>query len=86
MDRRTFLKWSGGALALPFLQWPGGVRAQTSSAFPTRFLVFYQPNGSKKEEWSPAPGSTERDFTLGPILQPLARHRDQLVVLDGGTR
>ena len=65
MDRRTFLKWSGGAMALPLLQWPGG-HDRTSSHFPPDSSCL-SAEWQQEEEWSPAPGSTERDFTLGPF-------------------
>ncbi len=81
MDRRVFLRRAaGGALALPLLQLPG--RAQTA-AFPRRLVVFFTPNGTKKEFWSPPAGSTETDFTLGPLLAPLESLQSNLVLLDG---
>jgi hypothetical protein len=84
MDRRRFLKWAGGSLALPLLQLPGrGFSAQAAPSFPTRFLVFYQPNGTKKELWSPREGATENAFELGMLLEPLSAHKDKLVVMDG---
>lgn len=81
MDRRVFLRRAGGAaLALPLLQAPA--RAQ-DAPFPKRLLLFYTPNGTKKELWSPAPGATETEFTLGPLLQSLETLKQHLVVLDG---
>jgi hypothetical protein len=61
---------------------PGIARANTSP-FPTRLIVFYQPNGTKKELWTPAGDPTERSFELGSILQPLAPFKDNLVLVDG---
>ena len=83
--RREFLRNLGigagvglGAMSLPFL------RAGSSSAadgFPQRFVVFFSPNGSIRENWRPSGGET--DFTLSTILEPLAPHRNDLLILDG---
>lgn len=48
---------------------------------PKRLLVVFKPNGTRKELWSPTGGET--DFVLGPLLRPLERHRNALVILDG---
>lgn len=82
IDRRTFLRRAGAAaLAMPLLQLPRGARADTGG-HPKRLVVFYQPNGTKKELWSPQ-GGTETDWTPGPLLRPLTPFRDRLVLLDG---
>ena len=75
MHRRRFLKWAGGALALPLLQVPGRATGQTASGYPTRLVIFYQPNGTKKELWSPHHSGTETRFEMGPLLAPLKSHR-----------
>lgn len=78
MNRRRFLRGAAGAfLALPMLEvmndaWAGG------SAFPRRFVVFFTPSGTVPSAWTPGPS-----FALSPILQPLADHRDDLIVLSG---
>ena len=82
IHRRRFLKWAGGTLALPLLQSPRRARAQ-DSRYPTRLVIFYQPNGSKKELWRPPAGATETQFELGPLLRPLHAHKDDLVLIDG---
>jgi hypothetical protein len=78
-----FLRGAGASLALPLLQLPGRARAQEGSDFPTRLIVVYQPNGTKKELWSPAEGATETVFEMGPLLAPLARHQANMVYIDG---
>ena len=84
LSRRAFLRRAGGAaLALPLLQLPRFARAGTGEGYPTRLIIFYQPNGTKMELWRPPAGATETQFTLGPLLQPLAHHHDALVLLDG---
>ncbi|MGB0647662.1 MAG: DUF1552 domain-containing protein [Bradymonadia bacterium] len=80
MDRRAFLKYLGAAGLAPFI--PSFARG-SDTEFPTRFIVFYQPNGTKKELWTPAGEPTERVFELGSILQPLNSFKDNLVLVDG---
>lgn len=84
ISRRAFLRRAGGAaLALPLLQIPG--RARAAESFPRRLLLFYTPNGTKKELWSPKHFGqpSETQFTLGPLLKPLERFQDRLMVFDG---
>ncbi len=82
LHRRAFLRRAGaGALALPLLQLPRGARA--AGDFPTRLILFFSPNGTKKELWSPGPDATEHAWTSGRLLAPLMRHRDRLVLVDG---
>ncbi len=81
MGRRTATLGMGAALA-----WLGTMRAARAdvprtTASPKRFVVFFTPNGTVHERWSPSGG--ERDFVLSPILAPLERHRSRLTVLDG---
>lgn len=81
-SRRAFLQGLGGALALPLLQLPRGARA-ANSPYPKRFLVFYQPNGTKKELWSPSASATERNFMPGALLAPVLPFLDRLNLFDG---
>ena len=50
-------------------------------ASPTRFVVMFSPNGTIPAQWTPT--GTETNFTLSPILSPLAPHQDKLVVIQG---
>ena len=54
LSRRTFLKGSGAAVALPFLEamWPA--RAQAAPATARRFVAWYVPNGIHMPDWTPA--------------------------------
>lgn len=83
LSRRTLLRGAGGAsVALPFLSAmlrPG--RSHAAEAVQKRLIVFFTPNGTVPDAWRPTGGET--DFTLSPILSPLERHRDQLLILDG---
>ena len=80
LSRRHFLRGAGGvAVALPFL----GAMSETASAapFPKRFIAFFTGLGHVKSAWTPS--GTGTDFTLGPVLSPLAQHQAQLLVLSG---
>lgn len=78
--RRMILRGAGAALALPWLEslLPKPARA---AAPPQRLLFYFLPNGIHMPAWTPAdvgPG-----YKLTPILQPLAAHREHLLVLSG---
>jgi hypothetical protein len=80
LSRRTVLRGIGATIALPFLD--AMVPAAKAAARPAnRFLTFYVPNGMAMEYWSPKGEGTT--FELSPILEPLAPHRDQLIILSG---
>ncbi len=83
LDRRAVLRGAGGvAVALPFfdLMRPRAARAALSKG-PTPFVVFYSPNGNIRARWRP--GGAGKTFALSPILQPLAPHKSDVVVIDG---
>jgi len=80
LSRRTVLRGISATIALPFLD--AMVPAAKAAARPAnRFLTFYVPNGMAMEYWSPKGEGTA--FELSPILEPLAPHRDQLIILSG---
>ena len=84
LPRRTVLRGVGATLALPLLD--GMVPALTAmsrtAAAPVRRLgVVYVPNGIVMEQWTP-PGEGA-GFEITPILKPLARFRDRLLVVSG---
>lgn len=82
LSRRAFLHAAGGALvSLPLMD---SLRAEAQSAAPPKRLVLlYNPNGTVEKDWWPAAGSGETDFELGRILEPLAHHRDRLLLFRG---
>lgn len=84
-NRRSFLKQlGGGALALPLLQMPG--RAHAADPYPTRLIVFYSPNGTKKELWSPLQQygqANEKGWTTPTLIKPFEAFKDRIVLLDG---
>jgi hypothetical protein len=64
-------------------------RARAAIA-PKRIIFWFSPNGTVHKHWRPAGGETDFSFAAGSILEPLAAHRDSLIILDGldfvGTR
>jgi len=85
ITRRAALKGLGVTLALPWLE-SLPVLGQSSSAhrtapagFPQRFAALYMPNGVNEQHWTPT--GRGRNFELSYILEPLARHRAELLVL-----
>jgi hypothetical protein len=83
LSRRTLLRGAGGvAVALPFLDAMTRPRRARAAGVAKRFIVFFSANGTIMNNW--APGGGETDFTLSPILAPLAaQHRDRLLILRG---
>jgi hypothetical protein len=81
LSRRALLRGLGGAaFSLPLLH-AMQPRARADADPPKRFLVMYTPNGTVPDAFWPTGG--EHDFELSPILQPLQRHRQDLLVLGG---
>jgi Protein of unknown function (DUF1552) len=86
IPRRTLLRGIGAALALPMLDGmvPAFASLLGAAAAPVRrFGVVYVPNGMTMPNWTPA--TEGAGFELPPIMQPLARHRERLLVLSGLT-
>src|SRR5215467_13940439 len=80
LPRRTMLKGIGASMALPFLDaMLPPMRAATKAAH--RFQAFYTPNGMAMEYWTPKGEGT--NFELAPILEPLAKFKDQMLVMSG---
>lgn len=84
LSRRAVLRGLGGTvIALPFLNVMHGwksARAAGLNGFPKRLIVLYTPNGTIPDNFWPT--GTEDNFTLSPILEPLAAHKDDLLILD----
>src|SRR5206468_3247048 len=76
------LKGAGAAaIALPFLNAMQRIGGAAAPAFPKRFLVWFQPDGTIHENWVPT--GTTTNFQLSRILKPLEPYQSKLVVLDG---
>ena len=83
LDRRTFLRGTGVAVALPLLDamWPTMSFAQPAPEPRARFMAFYIPNGIHMDSWWPATEGAE--FEITSILEPVAPFRDRLLVVGG---
>ena len=80
LSRRTFLRGTGAALALPFLD--AMVPAlQAQSPAPVRLGFVYVPNGVILEQWKPT--VVGANYDLPPILASLAGHQDKINILTG---
>src|SRR4051794_38338043 len=81
-----FLRGAGAVIGLPMLDAmiPAfAAPAQTKS--PTRTAFLYFPNGVQVESWWPKVDAPVSKLTadLPPVLQPLAPHRDEILLLGG---
>jgi len=81
IDRRTFLRGTGAALALPVLDAMTPAFA-TGAARPVRMAFVQVPNGimNLQNEWSP---KAVGELQITPILQPLADFKDRMLVISG---
>ncbi len=91
ISRRTILKGIGAAIALPWLESMGPLRAWATATptpaggtlIPNRMAFLYVPNGVHMPDWMPTTEGT--GFTLPRTLEPLAEVREYLSVLTGLT-
>src|SRR5688572_18413313 len=84
LPRRTFLRGTGVALALPLLDAMVPALSATSktAANPVpRLGFFYVPNGMSMPYWRPK--TVGKNFEFSPTLAPLERHRDYVTVVSG---
>ena len=83
LDRRLMLKGIGATLALPVLDAMRPLMAATGTpgAFPVRMAMIYMPNGVRDNRWTPEGSGTR--FKLSPILSPLEKYREDLLILTG---
>jgi hypothetical protein len=78
--RRRFLAGAGAAAsALALFPWLE--RRARAAMPPPRLLLYFTPHGTVWDRHRPGGGET--DFTFSPILNPLAAHRERLLILDG---
>ena len=93
IPRRTFLRGAGVTLGLPILEAMGRVLPEASPAAsasasasrtvrpPVRMACIYFPNGVWEKSWFPTTAGADYELTFA--LEPLARHRQQLLVFSG---
>lgn len=88
LERRTFLRGIGTAIALPVLD--AMVPAFAAPALrksPTRLAFLYFPNGVQVESWWPKSKDaiTSMPDALPPVLEPLGELRNDVLLLGGLT-
>jgi hypothetical protein len=85
LSRRTLLKGSGTALALPLLQSmvPAGVTRAAETPPQSRLACIYIPHGAVMNRWTPAADGSA--FELSPTLASLSPYRDRLNVISDTT-
>src|SRR3989440_2760102 len=90
LSRRTFLRGTGVALALPMLDAmrplksvaaAGAEAGATAAKPPVRMACLYFPNGAWMDGW--VPKAAGADFELPFALTPLEKLKNDVVVLSG---
>src|SRR5919202_1060231 len=82
LSRRTVLKGVGATLALPFLDAmaPAATALAKTAAQPAlRFGAVFVPMGERPGFWTPATAGSGFEFT--PILKPIEKFRESLLVV-----
>lgn len=89
INRRTFLRGAGTALALPMLDQMAPAQAAEKDGKtpqsdgkerPNRMVFCFVPNGMHMPDWTP---KTEGDFELPWILEPLKNVKSEVSILSG---
>src|SRR5258705_1006325 len=82
LSRRTLLRGTAGVvMGLPLLEAMTSMASAASTAkkLPVRMAVLYMANGVNVDQW--APKGAGKGFELSPTLQPLAKYKDDMLVL-----
>jgi len=90
LSRRTFLRGSGVALALPWFE-TFAAGAPSSAETPKRFVSVYHPDGvglplktdPAWKDWNWFPRGGEKDFELTKVLDVLQPLRDDITIYSG---
>jgi hypothetical protein len=85
VSRRQFLRASGVALGLPFLDamLPALARAAAATPEPRRMLAVCNNLGLLPDKFFPAHDSAGRGYQLSPYLELLKAHREEFTVFSG---
>jgi hypothetical protein len=82
ITRRTMLRGTGVAMALPWLESiPVWGNSSSETAFPKRFAALFMGNGISPNHWW-AKGASA-DMTLSKSLEPLTPYRNRLNIITG---
>lgn len=89
ITRRTVLRGAGAMVGLPLLEAMRPLSSALAAAAPAgaplddkppvRMACLFWPNGCNPKTWTP--DKQGKDYELSPILEPLARHKDDFLVL-----
>jgi len=82
LSRRTFLRGTSAALALPLLDSmvPALAATRDTAAAPIKRLgTIYIPHGAVLDKWIPT--TDGKDYELSPTLKPLEKHREDFTVI-----
>ncbi len=84
-SRRSFVQGLGLGLAAAsgLFGRQGVTLAGPGSPTAKRLIVFFSPNGTIHKHWRPQGEGANFTFAPGSILEPLAPHKQRLIVLDG---
>ena len=85
MQRRTFLRGLGTAMALPSMEamFSSKVLASGSAKFPTRMAFIYIPNGVIQNEWNIKGDGDGSGYQFSPTLEPLSDFREDMIIFSG---
>jgi hypothetical protein len=83
MHRRTFLRGTGAAMALPLLDAMASkaawAKAAGETSHPVRMAFVFFPNGAIMPEWKPTGSGS--DWQLSPTLLPLKAVKEKLTII-----
>ena len=84
LSRRRLIQ--GGVtsvIAAPFVRLLNPeAKASSGDGRARRMLVFFTPNGTVHDHWRPTGGESDFDFPVGSVLESLAPHKEELIVID----
>lgn len=84
ISRRTVLRGTGVAIALPWLEAMGEKTSMAQAAGPPKRAIFmFSPNGYIEERWVPTGTETSFTFAADGTLKALEPHIKDIVILDG---
>ena len=84
LSRRRFaLGLGAGLLAAPLLGLLRGTSHADTGKTAKRLVVFFSPNGTIHQHWRPTGTETSFSFPAGSILEPLEKHKSDIIVCDG---
>lgn len=82
IDRRSFLRGAGALMPLPFLNiMEASAKGKSGNDSPMRFVSLFKPNGVHPPSWN-VTGGTQSSYKMSPLMQPFAKHKDDIIVLD----